>query len=83
MRKKKTPEERKASRKAAQARYQARSCRNIGAKHYLIKSEANYLLSVKKAKGLTWLQILYRGLGLRREDVLSAISQVNAKNEQD
>ena len=72
-RKKKSEEHKRRVAAEGRARYRATQCKGFGAVLNIRSAEAAYLASIRAAKGMTWLQVFYRGLGLSRPEVLGEL----------
>lgn len=66
-------ESKRLKRNECQRRYQKRKRKAVGSALFVFPKEAEWLKARKKELGLSWLQLIYRGLGERREDVLNRI----------
>ncbi len=59
------------SRTDAQKRYTRKRLKQIPVPK-VVREEWEFLRAMKNRKPYSWLQVLYRGLGLRREDYLNS-----------
>jgi hypothetical protein len=59
------------ARTSAQKRYCKKRVRQIPGPQ-VVQEEWEFLRRAKQKSRLTWLQLLYRGMGLRREDYLNS-----------
>jgi len=64
-----------------QKRYRKRRLKTLNAGE-VRKEELALLRAYKRKLGMTWLQAIYRGLGIRREDVLNSLRFKGSGNTQ-